>query len=1093
VLLFVAIVAFVLGAGIAQADNTTAASNSLRNGWDANEPNLAPSQVSANGFGRLFTTQLTGQVYAQPLVVGGVVIAVTEDNHAYGLDAVTGAKKWEFYAGAAWPAATVNCADLKPNIGMTSTPVYDPSTGAVYLTSKVNDGIDPQHPHWYMHALDAKTGAERPGFPTTISGAPTNNPNVPFNPMTAMQRPGLLLLNGVVYAGFASHCDYTPYVGYIVGVNSDTGKQTTMWSTEGGKSDEAGIWQSGSGLVSDGAGRIIVATGNGITPPPGPGDTPPSTLGESVVRLAVNADGSLTAQSFFSPSDNLKLNQNDTDLGAGGPMAIPAEFGTPTHPHMVVQVGKDGRVYLLDADHLGGSAQGPAGSDNVIGMTGPYNGVWGRPGFWGGDGGYVYVVENGGPLRASKYSNSGATPTLTSVGVTSDNFGYTSGSPVITSTGNTSGSGLVWVVYTTGSAGTGAQLRAYDAVPVNGVMQLRRSLPIGNSVKFSVPGTDGGRVYVGDRDGNLIGYGSPTTAVLDTKSFDFTSVPVGSTANGNVTVTATRAVTVTGVRAPAPFGATLASPVTLATGQTLTVPVTFTPSTWGGTTASLTFSTDAGDTALDLHGTGTQPGLGATPASLNFGQVRTGAAKQLGVNIVNTGTTPETITGVTPPTGSFSASTIPANGTVLQPGTSVPISVTYTPVTGSQSGISESSSLTVTSDQGTVTVAMSAVAVTGQPQLTLDPPVVDFGVVPAGTSVTKSFTVSNTGTVTLVITKAKDPAGVFHTDVPLSEGLQLPPGSSYTQNVIFTPTDNYPASAQYEVTSNDGTGARYVNLIANTDPIGAHYQQMGGSRGSGLSDPVTPVYDIPGGGKGQDFVNGSIYWSAQTGAWSVRGTILAHYKALGGPTGPLGYPITDELATPDGLGRYNHFSRADGASIYWTPQTNAWAIQGSIRAKWASMGWENSVLGYPITDETVTPDGIGRYNHFSRVTGSIYWSAVSGAHSIQGSIRAKWASMGWENSVLGYPTTDETATPDGIGRYNHFSRANGSIYFSPGSGAHAIYGAIAQKWASLGWELGRLGYPTTDEYGVSGGRRNDFQHGTITFYFSNSSIQVTYR
>jgi hypothetical protein len=182
--------------------------------------------------------------------------------------------------------------------------------------------------------------------------------------------------------------------------------------------------------------------------------------------------------------------------------------------------------------------------------------------------------------------------------------------------------------------------------------------------------------------------------------------------------------------------------------------------------------------------------LGASPASLNFGQVRTGAAKQLGVNIVNTGTTSETITGVSPPSGSFSASTIPANGTVLKPGTSVPIPVTYTPVTGSQGGISESSSLTVTSDQGTVTVAMSAVAVAGQPQLTLDPPVVDFGVVPAGTSVTKSFTVSNTGTVTLVITKAKDPAGVFHADVPLSEGLQLPPGSSYTQNVIFTPTDN---------------------------------------------------------------------------------------------------------------------------------------------------------------------------------------------------------------------------------------------------------------------------------------------------------------
>ena len=146
-----------------------------------------------------------------------------------------------------------------------------PATNSVFLLAKTNDGASAQLPHWYMHSLDRVTGAERAGFPVLISGAPTNDPTRPFNAMTAMQRPGLLLMNGVVYAGFASHCDYAPFVGYVVGV-STAGRQTTMWATESGNSNaEGGIWQSGGGLVSDGAGQILFATGNGISPEARPG------------------------------------------------------------------------------------------------------------------------------------------------------------------------------------------------------------------------------------------------------------------------------------------------------------------------------------------------------------------------------------------------------------------------------------------------------------------------------------------------------------------------------------------------------------------------------------------------------------------------------------------------------------------------------------------------------------------------------------------------------------------------------------------------------------------------------------------------------
>jgi uncharacterized protein with LGFP repeats len=150
--------------------------------------------------------------------------------------------------------------------------------------------------------------------------------------------------------------------------------------------------------------------------------------------------------------------------------------------------------------------------------------------------------------------------------------------------------------------------------------------------------------------------------------------------------------------------------------------------------------------------------------------------------------------------------------------------------------------------------------------------------------------------------------------------------------------------------------------------------------------------------------NCTTYSSPATGSHQVCGAILAKYQDLGGPNGFLGYPVTDETATPDGIGRFNHF--ANSGSMYWTPRTGAWSIHGAIRDKWASMGWERSLLGYPVTDESGTPDGVGRFNHFTN-GGSTYWTPSTGAWSIHGMIRADWANMGWERSCLGYPVSDE--------------------------------------------------------------------------------------
>lgn len=486
------------------ADDTTVAYDNFRTGWDPNEAGLSSAAVPGSGFGQLFSTPVTGQVYGQPLVVGGTLIAVSEANNVYGINAATGATLWSRNVGAPL-APWATCGDLTPQIGITSSPVYDSATKSVFFTAKVNDG-----PHYYMHSVDPTTGAERAGWPVAIQGSPTNDSAHPFNVSTALQRPGLLLLGGVVYAAFGSLCDQGPYNGYIAGVNTSSPTMSTMWTTEAGTATgEGAIWQSGGGLISDGPGRIIFSSGNGDDPARGPGSSPPGRLGDSVVRLQVNGDGSLSAKDFFSPNNNTQLAAGDADFGSGGPLALPNGYGTVAHPNLLVQVGKDGRVFLLDRNNLGGMGQGSGGSDASVGApAGPYSGMWDHPAFWGGDGGYVYDVVNGGPLRALKYGvNSSGLPQLTSAGTSASTFSLGSGAPQVTSTGTGAGSAIVWVVHTSDPSGVGATLQAYDAVPQGGQLHLRFSAPIGTAAKFVNPATDSGRVYLGTRDGHVLGFG----------------------------------------------------------------------------------------------------------------------------------------------------------------------------------------------------------------------------------------------------------------------------------------------------------------------------------------------------------------------------------------------------------------------------------------------------------------------------------------------------------------------------------------------------------------------------------------------------------
>lgn len=164
--------------------------------------------------------------------------------------------------------------------------------------------------------------------------------------------------------------------------------------------------------------------------------------------------------------------------------------------------------------------------------------------------------------------------------------------------------------------------------------------------------------------------------------------------------------------------------------------------------------------------------------------------------------------------------------------------------------------------------------------------------------------------------------------------------------------------------------------------------------------------------------------------------------------------------------------------------STGFAVYGAIGAHYTELGGAGGFLGAASTDELGTPNGKARYNHFQG--GSIYWSPPTGAHEVHGAIRQLWSKLGWEAGLLGLPVTDETRTPNGRGAYNHFQY--GSVYWSPPTGAHEVHGAIRDTWAGSGWEAGPLGFPTSDEHDVPGGRASTFQGGTLTFSFTTGRV-----
>lgn len=495
----------------AQVSVTTSRNNNNRDGQNLNESVLTLSNVNVNSFGKLFSQSVDGYVYAQPLYVPNVTIpglathnvvyVATEHDSLYAFDAdsntgLNSAPLWHrSFINPSKGITTVSssdigCSDLIPEIGITSTPVIDASTNTIFLVMKAkSNGQYVQ----MLRALDITTGKDRPGSPVQIrakvkgNGDGSVNGVISFDAHYEAQRPGLLLQNGKVYIAWASHCDFDPYHSWIMSYDETTLKQTAVWNgTPNGS--RGGVWQSGTGLAADSSFNLFVSTGNGTYDGPRGGDD----FGDSIVKL-VPAATRFQLMDFFTPYNQNSLNNDDTDVGAGGVLLLPDQAGP--HQHLLIEVGKEGSIYLIDRDRMG--HYNPNNNQQIVqDLENAIGGTWGTPAWWNNN---VYFGGVNDYLRQYTFNSTTELLSLGSVSQSPTFFGFPGPTPSISANGTTNA--IVWAIQTDAYGSNGpAILHAYDATNLadelyNTNQNSSRDNP-GGAVKFTVPTIANGKVYV---------------------------------------------------------------------------------------------------------------------------------------------------------------------------------------------------------------------------------------------------------------------------------------------------------------------------------------------------------------------------------------------------------------------------------------------------------------------------------------------------------------------------------------------------------------------------------------------------------------------
>jgi len=520
----------------AQVNVTTWQNDSQRTGQNLGETILTPSNVNPTQFGKLFSQSVDGVVYAQPLYLSNVsingqthnvVFVATEHDSVYAFDADTngganGLPLWQASMlstahGAAAGATTVSytavgASDIYPEIGITGTPVIDPGSGnnpassTLYVVSKSEEGGAYIQ---RLHALDVTSGAEKFGGPVVITATISGTGNgsaggvLTFDPLWENQRPALLLLNGIVYVGFAAHGDNGPWHGWIIGYNASTLKQTGAYCPSPNGSG-SGFWMSGAGLAGEindptnhPYGRMFVPTGNGDYTAAKPYNAG-MDFGDSILNLDL-ASGTPTLQDEFTPSTQAHQDLYDLDQGSGGLTILPAQ-SAGSYPNLLVQTGKNGCVMLLNREGLGGynsisPAPSACGGDNVVQeLPTGLIGSWSTPAYWNGT--IYYSGARSDNLKSFPLVNGLMTgPSAAS----SETFGYIGSTPSISANG-TSGA-IVWNIDSSGfSTNAPDILEAHDATNVASTLYSSSVNPSrdnpGPAVRFAVPVVANGKVYI---------------------------------------------------------------------------------------------------------------------------------------------------------------------------------------------------------------------------------------------------------------------------------------------------------------------------------------------------------------------------------------------------------------------------------------------------------------------------------------------------------------------------------------------------------------------------------------------------------------------
>jgi outer membrane protein assembly factor BamB len=498
-ILLVVCIAF-LSSSFAQLPFATSRGDNTRDGANANETLLTPTNVNKVSFGHLFRFPVDYVVMAQPLYVPNVnipgqgthnvIYVVTQADSVYAIDADTGAQLW--WVNFTNPAQGITTAQVSNNTlpcgtaygfnqeGIVGTPVIDPTNNTMYLVAKtVLNGTVRHH----LHALDITTGNDQSGSPVLITAQSTSNKGhvTVFNSLHQKNRPGLLLLNGVIYMGFGSNGCNDTNSGWVLAYDEASLSQVGVFNT----SPDYGltsIWQTGNGLAADEAGYIYVETAE--TGPHGY-DVPNGGQAycNSVVKLSPTT---LEVADYFTPWSVAFLNSHDLDLSSTGALLLPDQDGP--YVHELIAGGKQGFVYVLNRDNMGmysASDSQIIQEFNLIPGT-PIDStnatLFSSPAYWNNT---VYFAPDAAPLMAFPLSGG-----LLGTPLTTGKY-VGSHSPSISANGNTNG--VMWVI-------SGPQLYAFDAVSLQllyGTDQApnnRDTLPpVGHFVTQTVAN---GKVYV---------------------------------------------------------------------------------------------------------------------------------------------------------------------------------------------------------------------------------------------------------------------------------------------------------------------------------------------------------------------------------------------------------------------------------------------------------------------------------------------------------------------------------------------------------------------------------------------------------------------